>query len=383
MTRVTITHIIKLRVKYTQNYPERGLMNNTLNKLPPQKNGKLIDLESKEIMKETIKAHRFLAELKGYSDIVPNKNLLISALTLNEAKDSSEIENIITTHDELFKALTSKKDNNDMPKEVINYHKAIWHGYQLIKENGILTTNMIVEIQKIIKQNNAGIRTQMGTVLKNDKTGEVIYTPPGNEAIIRNLMKNLEDYVNEESDVDPLVKMAIAHYQFEAIHPFYDGNGRTGRIINILYLVMKDLLDSPILYLSKYILKNRSEYYEKLQSVTDENDWESWILYILKGVQKTSKDSIKLLKEINTLINKTIEIIEAHPNNLYSKKLVDLIFDKVYTKISDVEEHLDVTRKTASKYLNVLVDINILKVEKVGRSKIFINYKLKDILSEN
>jgi Fic family protein len=358
-------------------------MNNTLNKLPPQKNGKLIDLESKEIMKETIKAHRFLAELKGYSDIVPNKNILISALTLNEAKDSSEIENIITTHDELFKAITSKKDNNDMPKEVINYHKAIWHGYQLIKENGILTTNMIVEIQKIIKQNNAGIRTQMGTVLKNDKTGEIIYTPPGNEEIIRNLMKNLEDYVNEESDVDPLVKMAIAHYQFEAIHPFYDGNGRTGRIINILYLVMKDLLDSPILYLSKYILKNRSEYYEKLQSVTDENDWESWILYILKGVQKTSKDSIKLLKEINTLINKTIEIIEAHPNNLYSKKLVDLIFDKVYTKISDVEEHLDVTRKTASKYLNVLVDINILKVEKVGRSKIFINYKLKDILSEN
>jgi Fic family protein len=358
-------------------------MNNTLNKLPPQKNGKLINLESKEIMKETIKAHRFLAELKGYSDIIPNKNILISALTLNEAKYSSEIENIITTHDELFKALSSKKEAKDMPKEVINYHKAIWHSYQLIKENGILTTNMIVEIQQIVKQNNAGIRKQMGTVLKNDKTGEVIYTPPGNEEIIRSLMKDLEDYMNKESDVDPLIKMAVAHYQFEAIHPFYDGNGRTGRIINVLYLVMKDLLDSPILYLSKYILENRSKYYKNLQSVTEENDWESWIIYILKGIQNTSKDSIKLLTRINDLINKTTEIIEAHPKNLYSKKLIDLIFKKVYTKISDVEEHLDVTRKTASKHLNILVDVNILKVEKVGRSKIFINYKLKDILCEN
>ena len=356
-------------------------MNNTLNKLPPRKNDQLINVETKEIMKETIKAHRFLAELKGYSDIVPNKNILISALTLNEAKDSSEIENIITTHDALFKALSSNKEANKMPKEVINYHKAIWHGYNIIKENEILTTNMIVEIQKKVKQNNAGIRKQMGTVLRNDQTGEVIYTPPGNEKIIRSLMKNLEDYINEESDVDPLIKMAVAHYQFEAIHPFYDGNGRTGRIINVLYLVMKDLIDSPILYLSKYILENRSKYYKSLQSVTEDNDWESWILYILKGIQKTSKDSITLLKTINTLINETTEIIETHPKSLYSKKLIDLIFEKVYTKISDVEKHLDVTRKTASKYLNSLVDMNILEVEKVGRSKIFINHKLKDILS--
>jgi len=358
-------------------------MNNTLNKLPPQKYGKLINVETKEIMKETIKAHRFLAELKGYSDIIPNKNILISALTLNEAKDSSEIENIITTHDELFKALSSKKEATNMPKDVINYHKAIWHGYKLVKENRILTTNMIVEIQQIVKQNNAGIRKQMGTVLKNNRTGEVVYTPPGNEKTIRNLMKNLEDYLNKESNVDPLIKMAVAHYQFEAIHPFYDGNGRTGRIITVLYLVMKDLLDSPILYLSKYILENQSKYYKNLQSVTKENDWESWIIYILKGIQKSSKDSIKLLNKINNLINETNEIVENHSKNLYSKKLKDLIFEKVYTNISDVEEHLDVTRKTASKYLNILVDINILKVKKVGRSKIFINYKLKDILSKN
>ena len=179
-------------------------------------------------------------------------------------------------------------------------------GYKLIKENGILTTNMIVEIQQIVKQNNAGIRKQVGTVLKNDKTGEVIYMPPGNEKTIRNLMKNLEDYINEKSNVDPLIKMAVAHYQFEAIHPFYDGNGRTGRIINILHLVMNNLLDSPILYLSKYILNNRSEYYKTLQNITENNDWESWIIYVLKGIQKTSKDSIQLLKKINSLINKRI-----------------------------------------------------------------------------
>lgn len=348
-------------------------MNNNLETLPPKWNHMLVNIETKEIMREIAKANRRIAELKGYSEIVPNKNILINAITINEAKESSKIENIITTHDELFRALANRSRFIGPTKEVLNYKDALWRGIELIRANGILTTNMIVEIQSLIEENNAGIRTQIGTVLMNDSTGEVIYTPPSSEKIIRDLLWNLEQYINNEDEIDPLIKLAVIHYQFESIHPFYDGNGRTGRIINELFLVMKDLLDSPILYLSKYILQNKGDYYRLLNQIHTTGNWEEWIIYILKGIQETSEKSLSVLKEMNVLIEKTsLEIKEKCPK-IYSKELVDLLFTEFYTRIANVEEALGITRKTASKYLSDLVEIGVLEVETKGKDKLFIN----------
>lgn len=355
-------------------------MENKLEKLPPKWNGELVNIETKEIMREVAKANRRIAELKGYSEIVPNKNILINAITINEAKESSEIENIITTHDELFQAIANKTYLNSSTKEVLNYKDALWRGIDLIHQNNILTTNMIVEIQSLIEENNAGVRTQSGTVLMNDRTGEVIYTPPGNETEIRELLWNLEQYINIDDEVDPLIKLAIIHYQFESIHPFYDGNGRTGRIINELYLVMKELLDSPILYLSKYILETKGEYYRLLNEIHSNGNWEEWIIYILKGVQKTSEKSLMLLRELSGLIDLVSKEIKEKLPKLYSKELVNLLFTEFYTRISNVESELSVTRKTASGYLNDLVGAGILEVEIKGKDKIFINRRLINLM---
>jgi len=356
-------------------------MINTLEKLPPQYMGKIIDIETKEIMREASKANRRIAELKGYSEIVPNKNILINAITINESKESSEIENIVTTHDELFSAMMKQENLIGSAKEVLNYKEALWKGIELIKETEILTTSMIVEIQGIIEKNNAGIRKQSGTKLVNDKTGEVIYTPPSSETEIRELLWNLEQYINEEDDdTDPLIKMAVIHYQFESIHPFYDGNGRTGRIINELYLVKKGLLDAPILYLSKYILATKNEYYELLNDIHKNRGWENWILYVLRGIQVTSESSLKLLKQINMLIDETSEFIKNKLPKIYSKEFVNVIFAEFYTRIGSVESELGVTRKTASGYLNGLVDIGVLLVEQRGKEKIFINKKLLKLI---
>lgn len=357
-------------------------MRNQLPFLPPQFNGILIELETKDIMRETAKANRKLAELKGYSEIVPNKNILINAITLNEAKESSEIENIITTHDELFSALSKTKELFGSAKEVLNYKEALWRGIELIKEKGILTTNMFVEVQAIIEGNHAGIRKQGDTKLINDKTGEIVYTPPETETEIRNLLGNLERYINEEDEVDTLIKLAVVHYQFESIHPFYDGNGRTGRIINELFLVMKGLLDAPILYLSKYILSSKNDYYRLLNDVHNTGDWEAWILYILKGIQETSEKSLSVLRKINELIENTSDEIKTKHPKIYSKELVVLLFTEFYTRISSIEHGLNVTRKTASNYLNELVESGILVVEMKGKDKLFINKKLLDIMKE-
>lgn len=355
-------------------------MSNHLPYLPPQFDGKSLDLETKEIMREVSKANRKLAELKGYSEIVPNKNILINAITLNEAKESSEIENIITTHDELFSALSKSEYLFGAAKEVLNYKEALWRGIELIKGNGFLTTNMFVEIQEIIEGNKAGIRTQVGTKLINERTGEIVYTPPETEMEIRNLLGNLERYINEEDEIDALIKLAVIHYQFESIHPFYDGNGRTGRIINELFLVMKGLLDSPILYLSKYILSTKEDYYKLLNDIHNKGNWEEWILYILKGIQETSEKSLNILRQINELIENTSnEIREKHPK-MYSKELVDILFVEFYTRISNVEVGLNVTRKTASNYLNEFVESGILEVEVRGKDKLFINKKLLEIM---
>lgn len=342
--------------------------------LPPKEN-----FDSIAILKQLLNTHKALAELKGFSDVIPNKNILINAAMINEAKNSSEIENIITTHDELYKAMSGAKETGPS-KEVINYRRALWNGYELVKQNGYISTNMIITIQSIIENSDAGVRRVPGTVLMNDRTKEVVYTPPTSYDEIMLFMTNLENYINQDDEIDDLVKLAIIHYQFESIHPFYDGNGRTGRVINILYLVLKGLLDSPILYLSKYINKNKQQYYICLQSVRDKNDWESLIVYLLKGIEETAINTLSIMKKIINLINDVkLEIKEKLPK-IYSKELVDVLFHEFYTKISYVEDGLGVSRKTASTYLIDLEKAGILVSEMVGRDKIYINHRLLELV---
>lgn len=343
--------------------------------LPPKTN-----VETKQVLKALSGASRALAELKGYADTIPNKNILINAVTINEAKDSSAIENIVTTHDELYKAMSSSGKVDFAAKEVISYRSALWQGYEKVKARGVLTTNMIVDIQACIESSRAGIRKLPGTVLLNQSTGKTVYTPPSGETEILDLMSNLEKYINEDFDsVDPLIKLAVIHYQFESIHPFYDGNGRTGRIINILYLVLMELLDSPILYLSSYIIRNKSAYYRLLQEVRAADNWEGWIVYILTGIEETAGETLRLVKRINDeMAAMTAEIKEKLPK-LYSKELPDLLFLEFYTKTKYMEDGLSVTRMTASNYLKALEDEGFLVSEKLGRERIYLNKRLYDL----
>lgn len=355
-------------------------MNETIVKyLPPQ-----VTLETNRVLKQLSRSHRALAELKGYADTIPNKNILINAVTINEAKDSSEIENIITTHDELFRAMSQEGYKNPAAKEVVSYRTALWKGYELVKENEILTTNMIIDIQKIIEKSNAGIRKLPGTILKNQNTGEIVYTPPSGETEILNLMSNLEKYINEDFDnLDPLVKLAVIHFQFENIHPFYDGNGRTGRIINVLYLVLKDLLDSPILYLSKFIIRNKNSYYKLLQEVRTAGKWEEWVLFILEGIEQTSEETLTLVKKINAEVSETAEDIKKVLPKIYSKELVELLFFEFYTKIKFIENGLNISRRTASDYLIALEKEGFLSSQMMGKEKIYLNKRLFEIVKKS
>ncbi|SDY17858.1 Fic family protein [Lutibacter oricola] len=341
------------------------------------------DIETKKILKKLASAHRALAELKGIVSSIPNENILINTLGLQEAKDSSAVENIITTHDDIFKAelnLDGFKSLN--AKEVQNYISALKKGFELIKKNKILTNNDIIEIQSELEKNNAGFRKVPGTALKNATTGEVIYTPPQEYDTILDLMKNLEKYINDESlsDFDTLVKMAIIHFQFESIHPFYDGNGRTGRIINVLYLVMNDLLNLPVLYLSRYIIEHKADYYKLLQEVRVTDNWENWILYMLDGVEKISKETIVLIGKIRDLIFEYKNLLRNN-YKFYSQDLLNNLFKHPYTKIEFIENDLGVSRITASKYLNQLAKDKVLKKEKLGTGNYYINEKLIKILT--
>jgi len=355
-------------------------MNETIVKyLPPQ-----ATLETNRVLRQLSRSHRALAELKGYADTIPNKNILINAVTINEAKDSSEIENIITTHDELFRAMSQEGYKNPAAKDVVSYRTALWKGYELVKVNEILTTNMIIDIQKIIEKNNAGVRKLPGTTLKNQSTGEVVYTTPSGETEILNLMSNLEKYINEDFDnIDPLVKLAVIHFQFENIHPFYDGNGRTGRIINVLYLVLKDLLDSPILYLSKFIIRNKTSYYKLLQEVRTAGNWEEWVLFILEGIEQTSDETLKLVKKISAEVSATGEDIKKVLPKIYSKELVELLFFEFYTKIKFIENGLNVSRRTASDYLIALEKEGFLSSQMMGKEKIYLNKRLFEIVKKS
>ena len=345
----------------------------------PYKN---IDLKTKKILEQLTLSSRALAELKGYANTIPNMHILINAITINEAKDSSAIENIVTTHDDIYKVLTESGYKEENAKEVVDYRNAIWTGFEQIKKDRFINTNTIVKIQGIIEHNNAGIRKLPGTELKNSITGETIYIPPQNEKEIRDYLKNLEDFINNNSDdIDPLIKVCLIHYQFESIHPFYDGNGRTGRILNILYLVLNSLIDSPILYLSKYINETKQEYYRLFKDVRENNNFEDWILYILKGVEITSKQTIELIERIQNEMKNYKEEFRNKLPKIYSKELLESLFYEVYTKISYVQNACSVTRLTATSYLNQLEQIGLLESEKIGREKIYKNVRLIKLLA--
>ena len=339
------------------------------------------DLETKEVLKQLSKTSRALAELKGIANIMPNQNILINAIMINEAKSSSSIENIVTTHDEIYKAMVRTSDSTLAAKEVVDYRSAIWEGYNLIKEYGFLNTNIIVKIQEKIEHNDAGIRSVPGTVIKNNVTGEIVYTPPQSKEEVMDYMQNLESYINEDSNIDPLIKLAIIHYQFESIHPFYDGNGRTGRIINILYLVLKGMLDTPILYLSKYIINNKNEYYDLFQTTRKTNNFEDWIIYMLKGIEQTAGETIKIINRIREEMSIMKEELKSK-TKIYSKELLEALFYEFYTKIPYIEKVLNVSDKTAQKYLDILVDLKFLTSEKIGRERIYKNERLFQIIKD-
>ena len=343
------------------------------------------DVETKTVLKSLPSAHAALAELKGIASTMPNQTILINTLGLQEAKDSSAIENVITTHDDLYKSelnLDSFKSLN--AKEVQNYIAATKTGFDLISKTGLLTNRTVLKIQEVLEGNKAGFRKLPGTTLKNTSTGEIIYTPPQDPEEIKDLMTNLEKFINdkESSDFDPLVKMAIIHYQFESIHPFYDGNGRSGRIINILYLIQEKLQDLPILYLSSYIIKNKTDYYRLLQEVRTKNNWEEWLLFMIKAVDQTSRETIDLIIQIRELMMNFKRILRDN-YKFYSQDLLNNLFKHPYTKIEFIQRDLNVSRITAANYLNQLADDKLLTKKKLGTANYYINDALFKLLSES
>jgi len=342
------------------------------------------EVESRKVLKRLPAAHAALAELKGIASTIPNQNILINTLGLQEAKDSSAIENIITTHDDLYiSELQLPSIKSLEAKEVQNYISALKKGFALIKKKQLLTNNTILEIQETLEKNKAGFRRLPGTSLKNSQTGEIIYMPPQDPVEIENLMASLEKFMNdpEISEYDVLVKMAIIHFQFESIHPFYDGNGRTGRIVNILYLIVAKLQDLPILYLSSYIIANKSDYYRLLQEVRDKNEWEAWLLYMIKGVEETATETIRIIKIMKGLMIDMKQDLRSR-YKFYSQDLLDNLFKHPYTKIEFVVKDLGVSRITAASYLNKMANDGILLKQKIGVGNYFVNIALFEILTE-
>ena len=342
------------------------------------------DIETKAVMKKTALARSALAEMKGAASSIPNQNILISTLSLQEAKDSSAIENIITTHDELYQADYLKNQFKTIEsKEVHKYAEALRWGFKTVQEQGFLSNNHIIKIQEMIEENRAGFRKVAGTELKNEQTGEVVYTPPQTYNEVLDQMTNLETFMNNDelSDWDSLVKMAVIHHQFESIHPFYDGNGRTGRIINILYLVKEGMLNLPILYLSRFINQNKGEYYHLLQKVRTENTWEEWVLFILEGVEQTSMQTLKIIDDIKMLMLNYKHKLRRDLPKIYSQDLLNNLFRHPYTKIDFVMNDLSVSRPTATRYIEGLTAINILQKQKIGKDNYYINKNLFSLLA--
>lgn len=333
------------------------------------------------ILKKLAISSRHLAELKGVAASIPNQGILINTLGLQEAKDSSEIENIVTTHDELFKDdVHPEAFANPAAKEVLRYRQALRVGFEQVRDSGLLTANHIIDIQSELERNNAGFRKLPGTALK-DGAGRTVYTPPQDPTEIVALMSGLERFINEPDlfDVDPLIKMALIHHQFESIHPFYDGNGRTGRILNVLYLVKEGLLDIPVLYLSKHIVQNKASYYHLLQTVREQDTWEDWVLYMLEAVEVTALQTIRTVQGIkDALLDYKHRIRATH--KFYSQDLINNLFVHPYTKIDFLQRDLRVSRLTATKYLDALAATGFVQKQKMGRSNYYVNLALNRIL---
>lgn len=342
------------------------------------------EIESKRVLKALPSAHAALAELKGVALSIPNQHILINTLTIQEAKDSSAIENIITTHDELYRAkLGTEKGLSMSTKEVQDYRVALQLGFEVVSKKKLLTVNDLNRIQSALESNNAGIRRIPGTMLRNASTGDIVYQPPQDSAEIQTLMSNLAHYINdpEMDDNDILVKMAVIHFQFESIHPYYDGNGRTGRILNILFLILNGLLDLPILYLSRYIIKHKSNYYRLLQEVRDKDNWEDWLLYMINGIETTARETIDLISQMKQLMMEMKHLIRGN-YKFYSQDLLNNLFKYPYTKIEYVMEDLGVSRVTSANYLNTLAENEVLKKEKIGNTNFYINPKLLELLKK-
>lgn len=338
--------------------------------------------ETPAILKKLATASRKLAELKGVAASIPNQGILINTLALQEAKDSSAIENIITTHDELFKDdVLPETFANPAAKEVMRYRQALRIGFSQVRQSGLLTANHIIQIQAELEQNNAGFRKLPGTALK-DGSGTTVYTPPQDPSEIITLMRDLEKFMNDEAafSADPLIKMALMHHQFESIHPFYDGNGRTGRILNVLYLVKEGLLDIPVLYLSSHIVRTKNDYYRLLQAVREQDIWEEWVLYMLGAVETTAGQAINTIHAIKAALQDYKHRIRAQ-HKFYSQDLINNLFNHPYTKIEFIEEDLKISRLTATKYLDALATSGFVHKQKIGRTNYYINIALNNVLA--
>lgn len=355
--------------------PERPY--NNLPPLPPK-----VDIESRPILKACIAARAALGELKQAGGLLPNPTILINTIPLLEARASSEIENIVTTTDRLFRYAQNDREGLADPatKEALRYRTALWRGFQLLKKRP-LTTATAVEVCRTIKGVNLDIRRVPGTALANDATGKVIYTPPQGEALLRSLLANWERFLHEADNIDPIIRMAVAYYQFEAIHPFTDGNGRTGRVLNLLFLVEQGLLDSPVLYLSRAIIRRKSDYYRLLRAVTAEGKWEDWILYMLNAVEETACWTTAKIHAIRKLMQDTADHVRQKAPAVYSRELIELIFVQPYCRIGNLVDADIAKRQTASVYLKELCNVGVLKEVKAGREKLFINPRLMTLLT--
>ncbi|MFP4105132.1 MAG: Fic family protein [Phycisphaerae bacterium] len=349
----------------------------TLPPLPPQTN-----LETRDVLLALADAHRHLGELKGAARTIPNQRILIDTLSLQEAKDSSEVENIVTTHDELYRATSGEQTVGPAAKEVERYVRALHAGFRNVKEQGLIPNRLIKEIHRILEPQKPGFRKVPGTGLRDMTSGKTIYTPPQSHAEIVQYMSDLERFINDESrsHLDPLIKMALIHYQFESIHPFYDGNGRVGRIINVLYLVANGLLDIPVLYLSRFIIQSKSEYYNRLQAVRDEGAWKQWVLYMLQGVSRTSNQTLLLIESIRDLMLDVKHRMREQLPRIYSQDLLNNLFRHPCTKISFVETDLGVSRATAARHLQSLSEAGFVRKQKVGRCNYYLNTPLIELL---
>lgn len=350
---------------------------NAIPLLPPA-----TEVETRAVLRQCITARAALAELKQAAELIPNQAMLINILPLLEARASSEIENIVTTADELFRHAGNEAQANPATKEALRYSRALFEGFRALKQTP-LSTRTAEQICTTIKGVEMSVRRTPGTTLMNDRTGDIIYTPPEGESLLRDLLANWERYLHNETELDPLIRMAVGHYQFEAIHPFTDGNGRTGRVLNSLFLIQEELLTLPILYLSRYIIKNKADYYRLLLDVTREQAWEPWLLYLLHGIEDTARWTTAKIAAIRALSELTAEYVRTRLPKVYSHELVSLLFELPYCRISSLTGRGIAKRQTASLYLKQLVEIGVLTEQEAGKEKLFIHPKLMQLLTRD